>query len=612
VCRNATSLLLVASAVAASAQSIGVPALEWRPVGTTVIDAGLSSPASGPADRVWYSADGQTTFVRTRSGRVWQTSDGEKWTVSGAVAPVLQPPAAERLPEPVVKVARAGVLYAVGENVWRSENGGLNWTTLTSVANHSILGGRLWDIAVSPVRPEELTVAGETGLWRSVDGGASWAGLNDTLPNLPAARILAVPSDGQTLRIASFDGTELIWLQGERSGWRVAQDSLSAAEDLVRARIPGSPSAAVRAGDVVYAGFPDGRLMTSADRGRTWTDSPRGADGTASVLRLYSDERGPSFALAITASIQRGRVMRTVNRGAFWDDITANLPSGPVHGIAADRLTGAVYVATDAGVFFTYTDTTAAGPATPWTRLREEPARDVMLDSGANQLYVALDGAGVFAAMAPHRIRDPRVVSAGDRVLRPVAPGSLLSVIGARVNSAQAGGVPASVLAANELESQVQLPMDLSGSGVLISMNSTGGRIQIGLPVTAASPSIFVDKDGNPLIMNADTGLMLDAGKPARSRARLQVLVSGLGRVSPNWPVGIAAPLQDPPRVIAPVLAYLDRERLNVVRATLAPGYIGLYLVEVEVPAIVNHGSAEFYLQAGEESSNRVRIWIEP
>jgi uncharacterized protein (TIGR03437 family) len=112
--------------------------------------------------------------------------------------------------------------------------------------------------------------------------------------------------------------------------------------------------------------------------------------------------------------------------------------------------------------------------------------------------------------------------------------------------------------------------------------------------------------------MNADTGLMLDAGKPARSRARLQVLVSGLGRVTPNWPVGLAAPLHDPPQVIVPVRAYLEREPLNVVRATLAPGYVGLYLVEVEVPAIVNRGSAEFYMQAGEELSNRVRIWIEP
>jgi uncharacterized protein (TIGR03437 family) len=143
-------------------------------------------------------------------------------------------------------------------------------------------------------------------------------------------------------------------------------------------------------------------------------------------------------------------------------------------------------------------------------------------------------------------------------------------------------------------------------------MNASGKRIEIGLPVSSASPSILVDKDGSPLLMDADTGLMLDAGSPAHSRTRVQVLVSGLGRVSPQWPVGMAAPLQDPPRVVIPVRAYADREPLEVVRATLAPGYVGLYLVEVVLPAIVNRGPAELYLEAGRESSNRVQLWLEP
>lgn len=612
VCRSATVALFLVSAVSVAAQPNGIPALEWRPVGNTTIDAGLASPAGGPVDRVWYSEDGQTTFVRTRAGNTWQTFDGEKWAASQAAPPQVAEAAVARKPEASASVIRTpSSLYAAGEHIWRSDDDGAHWNTLTAFEGQSILGGRVADVAVSPVRPEEITVAGEFGVWRSMDGGASWAGLNDTLPNLPAARILSVASDVDPLRIATHRGLELIWAQGGLSGWRVAGDSLLAAEAALHAQIPGRPVSAVRAGDWMYAGFENGRLSVSADRGRTWTDSPA-VPGAGSIRRVYADERGPAFALAITGASDRARVLRTVNRGAFWDDITANLPPGAIHGITADRLTGAVYIATDAGVFFTYTDTNAAAPATPWIRLREEPARDVALDAGGNQLYVAFDGIGIHAAMAPHRLRDPRVVSAGDRVLRPVAPGSLLSVIGARVDAARAGDQPASVLAASDLESQVQLPMDLAGTGVMISMNSAGGRIQIGLPVMAASPSIFVDKDGQPLIMNADTGLMLDASAPARSRTRLQILVSGLGRTTPNWPVGLAAPLQDPPRVIAGVQAYLDREPLQVLRATLAPGYVGLYLVEVEVPSIVNRGSAEFYLEAAGQTSNRVRLWIEP
>jgi len=38
----------------------------------------------------------------------------------------------------------------------------------------------------------------------------------------------------------------------------------------------------------------------------------------------------------------------------------------------------------------------------------------VKLDPAGNQLYVALDGYGVYAAPAPHRFRDVRVVNAAD------------------------------------------------------------------------------------------------------------------------------------------------------------------------------------------------------
>lgn len=631
MCRNATvraGLLLAGICQLATAQSarpfasaapaVSPSVLEWRRVGSTVVELGLASPAGGPVDRVWYSPDGAGLYVRTRAGRTWRTADGDTWTASD-----VQPPAQESArglvpPEAAARIIAGplpGVVYGAGEHLWRSQDGGAHWANLTAYQGRSILGGRVLDVAVPPGKPDEITVSGERGVWRSVDGGASWAGLNEGLLNLPAQRIVSAPGDSSALTIVTAEGTEAVWLPGERASWRAARTTSLAAEQTFLSRAAASrgglATAAVRGGEVAYAGFADGRLAVSADRGRTWQDSPS-PEVAARIERLFTDERGPAFAIAVTAASGRGRVLRTVNRGAFWDDITADLPPGAVHGVTADRLTGAVYIATDAGVFLTWTDTNAAAPATPWTRLRDEAALDVALDAGGNQLYVLLNGAGVYAAMAPNRLLDPRVVSAGERVLRAAAPGALLSVIGAKIDSAQAGERPASVLAAGELESQVQLPYDLPGTAVTVAFQSAGGRIQIGLPVSSASPSIFLDKDGNALLMNADSGLMLDAGSPARSRTRVQVIVSGLGNVTPSWPPGLAAPLQDPPRVVVPVRAYIDRQPVEVTRATLAPGYVGLYLVEFEVPTIVNRGPAELYLEAARQTSNRVQLWLEP
>src|SRR5262249_54935827 len=125
-------------------------------------------------------------------------------------------------------------------------------------------------------------------------------------------------------------------------------------------------------------------------------------------------------------------------------------------------------------------------------------------------------------------------------------------------------------------------------------------------------PAIFIGRDGAPMVLDADTGLLLDFRSPARSNMRVQILATGLGKVRPEWPTGLAAPLENAPSVVAPVQAFLDRIPVEVTRATLAPGYIGFYLIEVQLPAAVNAGQAELYIASGGQESNRVQIAIEP
>jgi uncharacterized protein (TIGR03437 family) len=112
--------------------------------------------------------------------------------------------------------------------------------------------------------------------------------------------------------------------------------------------------------------------------------------------------------------------------------------------------------------------------------------------------------------------------------------------------------------------------------------------------------------------MNADTGLLLDAATPAKSGSRIQIFTTGLGKVKPDWPTGIAAPLENSPRVVAATKVYLDRQPIDVSRAILAPGYIGFYLIEVQLPNIVNSGPAELYVEVEGQQSNLVRVYLEP
>ena len=62
----------------------------------------------------------------------------------------------------------------------------------------------------------------------------------------------------------------------------------------------------------------------------------------------------------------------------------------------------------------------------------------------------------------------------------------------------------------------------------------------------------------------------------------------------------------------ATVRASLDRTPVEVTHATLAPGYVGLYLIELQLPAIVNAGPAELFISTDGQESNRVQIYLEP
>ena len=597
---------------------------EWRKIGTSSVELMLASPATGPVETVWFAADGSRLYARARSGRVFETLDFETWNISSApVEPAAQPPAPsiERRPEPAAALfafaSVPGRVYAAGTHLYRSDDGGRSWANLTAYKDESVIGGHDRSVAVSPADPDQIVVANDYGVWRSVDGGLSWSGLNHFLPNLRATRILATPRGVAGARIFA-PGLGVLELPPGHVTWQPAADDAFIREQQLKAEystaLGAEVTAVAAAADMAYAGAADGRIWVSFDSGRNWRPSPRNWAG-GSVEKFFVDPAEPRVALAALAG-PGAHILRTTNSGGFWDDLTANLADAPAHGITADRAAGAIYVATDKGVFLARADLeNAASPSVTWvpltSRLPAVPATDAVLDPAGNQLFIALDGYGVYAAPAPHRAFALRLVNAADFSSRAAAPGSLVSVLGGRVDSARAGELNFPVLAAADGESQIQVPFEASGN-VSLALQTGRGAFRLPLPVQPVSPAIFVSREGTPMLLDGDTGLMLDAGNAARSGARVQVLATGLGKVTPDWPTGLAAPLENPPSVTASVRAWLDRVPLEVTRAVLAPGYVGFYLVEFQLPALVNAGPAELYITAGGQESNRVRVFLEP
>lgn len=623
--RYLAALLVMLAAAHAQTEGPAAAGLrpDWRRIGSPVYEAGLASAAGGPVDRVWFSDSGERLFARGISGRVFEGTSSGEWKLAAAQAPAAAASGqyAGPLPEPGAVVRSADSfharLYAFGRHVYRSDDGGGHWTNLTSYRGRSILGERIADLAVSPLDPEVVVAANAYGVWRSADGGLSWSGLNDSLPNLPVRRILDVPFGIHGMRIALDDGRVLEWAPGEKESWQSVEEASAGGDEAARRKASLALDAAVVAvalsDGFSYAGSEDGRLWSSVDRGQSWYPV---YEGRWRLLALASPRRESTvvFLAVETPGEPNGapRLLRSRDAGATWEDVTGGLAAGAVRGLAVDETGTALYVASSGGVFFRMLDRPEGGWVALTGGLAAAPAADVKLDSGDHLIYAALEGLGVLAAPAPHRFLKVTVVNAADFSNRPAAPGSLLTVLGGRLLRAQAGLFRAPVLDAGEVEAQIQLPFEVEGTSAEIALEMARGAVSVQVPMQEVSPAIFVDRDGAALLLDAVSGTLVDRSNPARGGARVQILATGLGRVTPPWPAGMAAPAEEPPKVAAAVSAFLDRSPVEVTRATLAPGYIGFYLVEVQLPAIVNRGAAELYLEAGGRESNRVRIDLEP
>ena len=586
---------------------------DWRRVGALTIDwsnAGLelAGPASGPVDRLWF--EGDRLLAQTRSGRVFATQPGESWTAALAI------PAAK----PVQNSTRR---YDLSAGLRRSDDGGLTWRNVSDFQGRSILGPNLRDLALDPANPDRIALATDFGVWTSADGGLTWMSANSGLPNLEIRRLHRLPENGLGLLIetaAAELGVE--WQPGEKGHWRVA----GAAGDPVREEaarraawttvLRANVITSATAGRFAYAGTGDGRVFSNPDfESANWRSAPQNFG--APIVAIAVDPVDPLAALAVTAADRGSRLWRTLNGGLVWDDLTADLPPGAAHGVTFERDTGVIYLATSGGLYWTKGNLQARAPASNWTRLATGawpdtvPVFDAKLNRSGTQLFVAVDGYGVFATAAPHRDLDPRLVSAADYARRAAAPGTLLSLVGARVTAARSGDRTIPLLPSSDAESQIQIPFDVEGNSLALQFQA-GRLLDLRLPLESAAPAIFEDRDGTPMIIDADSGVLIDSGSVVRPGMRLQILSTGLGKVDPVWPAGVPAPLKDSPRVVAPVRVVFDRTPLEVQRATLAPGYVGFYLVEFEVPSLVNAGSTELYLEVGGRPSNRTRLVVAP
>jgi uncharacterized protein (TIGR03437 family) len=220
-----------------------------------------------------------------------------------------------------------------------------------------------------------------------------------------------------------------------------------------------------------------------------------------------------------------------------------------------------------------------------------------------------------------------------------IAPGSFISIYGANMAGsntlASTTPLPDSLGSAQAFLGGESLPLQFSGAKQInavvpydIPVNSfqqvivqTGNALSQPQPVliAAAAPGVFTqNQSGNGpgaiLVQHrgSSTSAMNTPSNPAKAGDALLIFCTGLGTVTPKVSAGSIAPASPPAKIDNPVTVSVGGENATVLFAGLAPGFVGLYQMNVTVPAgIAASDTVPVVLTAGSISSVPVTVAIQ-
>jgi uncharacterized protein (TIGR03437 family) len=176
-------------------------------------------------------------------------------------------------------------------------------------------------------------------------------------------------------------------------------------------------------------------------------------------------------------------------------------------------------------------------------------------------------------------------------------------------------GVPAPIFYVSGGFVTAQAPTGLTPGGKTSIQVSTpsGNSLAVSVPVVPTNPGIFtadvggmgqasaVNQDGT---QNGD-GTITGSDTAAPRGSVIAVYASGLGPVSPAIPQGTPAPTSTLSQTTMPVTATIAGTPATVMFAGAAPGLIGVYQVNVQVPLSVPTGADRIVLSVGGNASQK-------
>lgn len=177
--------------------------------------------------------------------------------------------------------------------------------------------------------------------------------------------------------------------------------------------------------------------------------------------------------------------------------------------------------------------------------------------------------------------------------------------------SVSVNGKAAPVLFINTDQINFQIPWETSPGTATVTVSSSGVQsAAVKVAVVAAAPGLFY-QGKHALVQNFDYSLN-SSSNPAKDGALIISYLTGAGAVSPVIADGAPAPSSPPSEVTSTVTATIGSQPAQVKFAGLAPGFVGLWQVDVIVPAGLAQGDYPLVVSVGGESSNAANVSVTP
>jgi uncharacterized protein (TIGR03437 family) len=221
------------------------------------------------------------------------------------------------------------------------------------------------------------------------------------------------------------------------------------------------------------------------------------------------------------------------------------------------------------------------------------------------------------------------VTNAASYSAQAVAPGAIASLFGAGLSQAAIAfngapwptvlgdttvtfnGIPAPIYFASQLQVNAQVPFEVAAGSAIAEVNSNSGIALTQLTVGAVGPGIFTrdgSGTGDGALIDAVTFALVTSSQPIAAGAYLGIYCTGLGAVTPATTTGDVPATLTKTTVDPSVL--IDGQPASLSWAGLAPGFVGLYQVNAQVPASLTAGSHRLQLVMNGATSNTVTFAV--